>query len=150
MSYSLADLENEIIEKIEEQKQIGAGRINADWVAHAVMESHQDIEGSDRDFHIVCSFRTVRETTRRVMGKYRKTEISIDPQMTLEGFEYLQTHYVVTDTNGDQVMVHVAAMTYEELTSKAQEHEASAKAHAAHANEIYRFRDQKYGERAAA
>jgi hypothetical protein len=144
MAYSLGDLETEITQKIEEQKQIGCGRINADWVAHAVMEAHQNIEGDDRDFHLVCSFRTVRETTRRVMGKYRKNEISIDPQMTMDGFEYLQTHYVVTDSSGDQVMVHVFQMTYQELTEKAEEHEASAKAHAQHARELYRLRDQKF------
>ena len=150
MSYSLNDLETEIVQRIEEEKESGNSRINADWVAHAVMEAHQNIEGADRDFHLVCSFRTVRETTRRVMGKYRKNEISIDPQMTMDGFEYLQTHYVVADMSGDQVMVHVFQMTYEELTAKAEEHEASAKAHAQHARELYRLRDQKFAATEAA
>ena len=150
MSYSLNDLEQEIVRKIEEQKTEQSARINADWVAHAVMKDHADIAGADREFHVVCTFRTVRETTRRVMGKYRKNEVSVDPQMTMEGFEYLQTHYVVADKNGDQVMVHVLSMTFEELIAKAEEHEASANAHSRHAREIRRMAAKLFPSREAA
>ena len=154
MAYSLNDLEIEIIQKIEREKDNGNERIHADWVAHAVMADHPRIEGEDKEFYTVCSYRTVRETTRKVMGKYRKNEIPEEFQMTMEGFEHLQVYYVVTqiDSDGDktQVQVHISAMTYDELTAKAKEHEAFAKSHLSHSREIYRFRDEKFFSEAVA
>lgn len=148
MSYSLTDLEKEIIAKIEAEKGAGNERIVADWVAHAVIADHPNMFGEDREFYAVCTYRTVRESTRRVMSKYRKNEIPDELQMTLEGFEYLQTYYVLTAKGEDgeetQVQVHVSAMTYEELTAKAEEHARAARAHDKHAEEIYRFRDAKF------
>jgi len=155
MSYSLSDLESEIVDTIERERSAGNPGIPADWVAHAVMASHPHITGEDKDFYTVCSYRTVRETTRRVMSKYQKGEAQTDTQMTMEGFEFLQTYYVVTgpkgeDGNGIQVMVHVDAMTYEQLTEKALEHDAFARGHGRHRDEIYRFRDSKFGDVSAA
>ena len=46
-------------------------------------------------------------------------------------------------------VVHVDAMSYEELTAKAVEHDAFAKGHARHRDEIYRFRDSKFAAQAA-
>lgn len=149
--YSLQDLETEIINLIERQKYEGARIIPADWVAQAVMASHPSISGDDSDFYTVCSYRTVRETTRRVMSKYRKNEIETS-QVTLDGFEMLQTHYVIAhkDQHGEdaQVMKHVDEMTYDELTAKAIEHERVGLAHLKHRDELYRFRDSKFNGRA--
>jgi hypothetical protein len=154
MAYSLSDLEKEIISTIEQEKASGNERIPADWVAHAVMAAHPRITGDDKDFYTVCSYRTVREATRKVMGEYRKGEIQLDTQMTMEGFEFLQTYYVIAgpkdeDGQSSQVQVHVDAMSYEELTAKAVEHDAFAKGHARHRDEIYRFRDSKFAAQAA-
>jgi hypothetical protein len=148
-TYTQNDLMREITQKIESEKESGAATIVADWVAHSVMDSHSDIDGADKDFHITCSYKTVRDAVRRVMGNFQKNEIAADPQMTMEGFEYLQTHYVI-DRGGDQVMAHVMSMTYEELTAKAEEHGRQKKAAAKHEQELYRLRDRLFPERAAA
>jgi hypothetical protein len=148
MPYSLADLEIEITNVIEHQKASGNARIPADWVAHAVMAAHPRIGGEDKDFYTICSYRTVRETTRRVMSKYRNGETAGTEQTSLEGFDFLQKYYVVTekDDDGDdqQVQLHVDVMTYEQLTAKALEHHAVGVAHLKHRDEIYRFRDAKF------
>ena len=152
MPYSLSDLEQEITDTIEREKDSGNGAIPADWVAHAVMAAHPQISGEDKDFYTVCSYRTVREATRRVMSKYGRGELE-SPQATLDGFEFLQTHYVVSDTGVDgdviQTMKHIDMLTYEELTAKAVEHEAVGMSHLKHRDEIYRFRDSKFKDMAA-
>jgi hypothetical protein len=154
MSYSLSDLEKEIIKTIEAEKLAGNDRIPADWVAHAVMAAHPRITGEDKDFYTVCSYRTVRESTRKVMSDYRKGEAKHDTQMTMEGFEFLQTYYVIAgqkdeDGQSAQVQVHVNSMTFDELTLKAMEHDSFARGHARHRDEIYRFRDAKFAQRAS-
>ena len=148
MTYSLADLEVEIISVIEREKDAGNVRIPADWVAHAIMAAHPRIVGEDKDFYTICSYRTVREATRRAMSKYRNGEVTEVEQTSLEGFQHLQKYYVITekDEDGDdqQVQVHVDTMTYEQLTAKALEHHAAGVAHLKHRDEIYRFRDAKF------
>jgi len=147
MPYTLTELEREIVAKIELEKASGNQEIVADWVAHSVMAEHREIVGDDSEFHTCCSYRTVRETTRKVMSAYQKGEVKDASQTTLDGFEYLQTHYVITRDIGkhaQQMMVAITALTYDELTVKAGEHYAMQKAHGKHGDEIIRFRDDKF------
>ena len=152
MPYTLSELEREIVAKIEAEKSSGNRAIVADWVAQSVMSEHRHIVGDDSDFHTCCSYRTVRETTRKVMSAYQKGEVKDAAQATLDGFEYLQTHYVITRDTGkhaQQMMVAITELTYEELTAKAGEHYAMQKAHGKHGDEIIRFRDDKFRSLAA-
>jgi hypothetical protein len=87
------------------------------------------------------------------MSKYKKGEAQPDGQLTMEGFEYLQTYYVIENNEKDgeksQSMIHIEQMSYEQLTQKALEHDAFQKAHGRHRDEIYRFRDAKFESKAA-
>lgn len=141
--YSLADLTKEVTDKIESAKASGHTEIVADWIAHSVISDHPDLSGDDTDFYQICSYRTVRETTRAVMGAYDKNELKDSAQQILEGFTKLQTHYVVSRMK-KQCMVHVDAMTFEELKAKANEHYAMQIGHGIHGDEIMRFANDKF------
>ena len=150
MTYSLADLSQEITNLIEGAKADGVKEIVADWIAHGVMKAHPFIEGNDSDFYEVCAYRTVRETTRAVISAYQKGEVPSEHQQILEGYKRAQTHYVVDrgpkKKEKHMVMVHIQSMTYDELTSKAAEHAAMQVAHGEHARELLRFRDDKFSD----
>src|SRR5262245_25447142 len=87
---SEADLIQEI-ESIIESKQCA---IRTAWLANVVMSRHPNIDGTDRDFYILCGWAHVKTAIRQVVSKYKRSaEEEPDRQLVMPGFERLQRRY---------------------------------------------------------
>jgi hypothetical protein len=139
--YKISDLEGEILEKLDVLEALHPDQdIPASWIAQAVMADHGLRAEADPDgFHHCCSFRTVREYTRRVISQYDgKPTLTPDAQIVMPGYERLQTHYVV-DRGGEQTMVRVDRLTSQERRNKAAELRAMGAGCYQHAEELDRY-----------
>jgi len=139
--YKISELEGEILDKLDElQRKFPDQDIPALWIANSVMSDHGLIAEADPDgFHHTCSFRTVREYTRRVVSRYDGSPTATpDPQIVLPGFERLQTHYLI-DRDGEQTMVRVDRLSSAERRAKAAELRAMGAGCYQHAEELDRY-----------
>lgn len=137
--YSQTQLQAEISAKIELLKRENAAHLSPVWITQAVMADHADIHGEDANFHLCCSRLAVRkEATRSV----NKTESPVDPnpQLTLEGFDYLQKYYVV-GKGDERVGVRIDLLSDAQLDQKADEYAAMGNTCFAHAAEIRRYKE---------
>lgn len=126
-----------------ERKMRSHEAIRANWVAHSIINSHSGglIEGDHKDFWNHCGYHTVRDLVRRCINQ--KLEGSVDEsaqdkQLVMEGFDHLQTYYMV-ERDGEQTGVPVEHLTEEEVLIKAAHYRSMGAACYAHADELHRY-----------
>lgn len=136
--YSMAELKNEIGAKIEWLRENNGPELHPNWIAKAIMDDHSDIQGTDADFHLCCSYAIVR---KEVTQQINQTET--DPKVTqlaLDGFAHLQ-HYYVIERSGERLAVRVDNLTDTELDGKAGEYDSMGRTCLEHADEIRRYKE---------
>ena len=138
--YSLSDLKQEIEQTIHAMES--QSRLHPEWITQAVMSKHSDVDGDDCDFYQCCARAEVRTQVRKRLSKYKAdTDMAVDRQIVLEGFERLQKRYLVSE-NGEQVAIRIQDMTDAQLQAKADEYRAMGAGCFQHADEIDRYRAQ--------
>lgn len=118
------------------------------FIAHAICAAHAHglVDDDQALFWQHCGYREVRrEVTRCINGRAGDGAKTEGIQMILPGYEYVQTHYVVTRANED-IGVPVGDMTDAEIDSKITLYRTMARSCQAHADELARYK----GARAAA
>ena len=144
MSYE-TQLRAEIHQKIDESIKANT-RIVASWITHEICEDHRcglSEIGVDSDYWQWCGYRTTREYVRRCISK-RINDIpeDDDPQLKLDGFDHVQTHYLVK-RGGEDIGVPIEEMTIDEIASKASHYKAMGAACFDHADELLRYIEVK-------
>ena len=135
--YSMRDLTTEIEQVLEEMK--GNSVWNPQWVTQAIINKHDDIDGSDKDFYTIIGRAQVYEQVRKRIGRYKlKPELKPDRQLVLRGFERLQERYVF-EVDGESVAIRVQDMTSEQRRAKAAELRAMGAGCYQHADELDRY-----------
>ncbi len=116
-------------------EKLGNGEIvGVKWLANEMIQRKPDIQGDDCDFYIGCAHGHLSRIIKKVIGKYEPTEAH-DEQLTLDGFERLQTGYPV-ERDGERVLVPTPQCTDEELLTRASEHREMARGNMRHAQEL--------------
>jgi len=140
--YSFSDAQREIVAKIQWLIENNGSVLHPEFIAHAVVGDHPDVNGEDADFYKCCSFAKIRDEVRQQVNRMKiateKQEGS--EQLVMPGFDYLQQRYFV-DRDNEPCIVRIEEMTDDELEAKAQEREAMGRACFAHADELRRYRD---------
>lgn len=141
MAYNLGDLQSEIEHKIESLKAKRPAQMPPDWITHAILADHPDVEGADADFYRCCSHVTVRKLVREQLNRTDAAAATAkSPQLVLEGFEHLQHYYMVTRKR-EQISVRIDLCTDEEIEAKIREYESMGRACLSHADELRRYLD---------
>jgi hypothetical protein len=132
------------IKAVMQQVQDEVGRPDVLLITQRVLQNHPSISGPDRDFYICCAYRAVRHEVRERANQFPSGPRVHPSQITLEGFEHLQSFYQVSRPNGIAT-VAIDEMTDDELEEKAREYEAMGRACMEHADELRRYRDLRGG-----
>lgn len=121
------------------------GRVwKATWIAHEVCENHKDELIGEAEFSRYNIYENVRSEVTRTINKFAGDKpVKEDNQLTLEGFDFVQTHYVVTRNNED-IGVPVYQMEPAEIDAKVSLYRKMGDACHAHADELVRFKDQQF------
>jgi hypothetical protein len=140
--YVFAKVRQEIRELLNAMLERGDTEFCATRIAHAIMAAHPKCDGDDADFHLCCSYEGIRDEVRDQLNKLKHPT----PQLTLEGFQYLQRLYDI-ERGGEQMHVPIEAMTDDELEAKAKEHYARGATEYAHGDELMRYRELRHGDK---
>ncbi len=135
--YSFAELQREI-SKVIDQKRALKEKLHPSWITTAIMESHSDITGVDADFHKCCSRVSIRKEVTQQVNRIDADPANPSQQLILDGFDHLQSYYVV-ERDGELVGVPVDEVSNAELLRKADEYDAMGRACMKHADEIRRY-----------
>ncbi len=144
---TIGDLFNEVRDFVEKKLHQGLV-VRTQFLALEIMGKHPLGDGSDTDFYQLCAVETLRVQCRKVLSSFKvSTELpDEDEQMILPGYERLQWGYMLVREK-ESVVVPTDQITYAELTAKADEYYKAAKGQEEHAEELLRYRDEKFGER---
>lgn len=147
MEYSQEQLTNEVQSMFDEF--VAAGRsIHVDWLANTVMDKHRDVHGTDKDFYVLCAWHHVKTSIRQVVRKSKPNEesgLSSIPQLSLPGFERIQTHYHV-ERDGEICLIRIDELSDQEIELKVEEYERMAEGCRLHAAELRRYKAQRRHE----
>lgn len=122
----------------------------ADWLVHAIVGGHDEIEGPDAEWHAVTAFMAIRSEVRHSLHlcaespprMRRAAGQDFDDEAQGELFDRLQPAYLVK--RGKQMwLVPLSKMTDEELTAKADEYDRFGRGAMQHANQLRRYRDTR-------
>lgn len=137
--YTMKDMKTEIQAKVQTLRINRDVVLHPDWITQDVMIDHADITGDDAEFHRVCSRQTVREEVTKQINKIERLDADRSQlSFQIEGFEHLQSHYVI-ERKSELVGVPIDDASDEELLCKASEYDSMSTALAAHAAEIRRY-----------
>jgi len=142
--------QKELIDEIEELllARIESGLItDPATLAQEVMGEHSDLRGSDSDFYELCAWNHVRVCIRVVLRDHKLTGLNPSKQLLLPGCEHVQKAYCV-ELDEEPRIIPIEKMTPEQLRTKALELRQMAAGCYKHADELDRFRVQKFGENA--
>lgn len=115
----------------------------ASWIVQGIVSAHGDIQGTDKDFYVLCAFGHVRTAVREVFRRYRVApDEEPDPQLIMPGFERLQKRYLV-ERDGDQIAVPIEQLTDQEIDEKIAELERMAAGCKCHAEELRRYKGSR-------
>lgn len=127
------------------------------WIAHAICNDHKAGLAKAEDdpktkkaarqkhnveFWMHGGYRTVRrEAGTYITKKYggEGTGTAEHRQLTLPGYEYVQTHYVV-ERDGDEIAVPAHELSDDEIDARISTFKAYGAAYLAHADELKRFK----------
>jgi hypothetical protein len=142
-----ADLKAEVSELI--LSGIEAGQVMpAGWITEAIMEKHPipvKVLGDHHDFYTLCGFAHVRDTVRQCLRAYKDdTSQEIPEQLKLPGYDDLQKAYLI-ERDEEQMIVPITQCTEEELNAKIAEYRRMAEGCLHHADELVRYRKEKFG-----
>ena len=135
MAYSRNDLRNEINQIVEAALANNQPVIVA-WLVQSVLAAHP--EPGLSEFSAFARFVFVNDEADRCVRRFKEPEPGELDEMTLPGFKRLQKAYRI-ERDGDSMIVPIEAMTDAELEARAAEHDAMARGHRRHANEIRRY-----------
>ena len=123
--------------------KIAAGQlVNQTWTVTEILNRHDDIEGSDKDFYLVAARHWVNGEVKSAIGKYEPTTSSENDQLVLDGFEYLQKAYPLL-RGAVRVLVPINQITNAEWDAKEKEYERMGDGCYAHAREIRDYRSSR-------
>lgn len=115
-----------------------------EWLVQAILSHHEDINGSDVDWYLLCARGHLVTTVRKMLRPYTSDAEHIDdPQIVLPGFIRLQKGYIV-ERDGDRVLVKTqrGRITPAELRQKAKEYRRIGTGCYEHANELDRLAEE--------
>jgi hypothetical protein len=129
-------MHDEIIQILNEYKD-NKMDWNASKIANQIVTTHKEEIVSDW-----IRF-NVYNNVRAVVGKYISMtcnkEIDSDViQLTLDGFEFLQSVYLVKRDN-ESIGIHIDDLTDEEIMQKVKQYNKAAEGYKRHAKELLRF-----------
>lgn len=116
-----------------------------EWITHSICSAKNAglADNEEADFWRHGGYSTCRLLVTKLINKRAgdSADRTIQKQISLPGFdrEYLQDYYVVC-RNGDDAAVCVLDMSDDEIDAKAELHTKLKEAHAAHADELIRFK----------
>ena len=125
---------------------IEAGRVApASWLTQEVVSSWDSLAESQGHggHYILCAYEHVRAVVRKVVQRYKTTEDETDLQLLLPGNERLQKAYLI-NRDSEQSVVPIDQMSASEIDAKATELRAMAAGCLKHAEELERYRDERF------
>lgn len=109
----------------------------------AVISRHEQVEGEDKDFYLLCAWGHVRVVVRQVLRRYKgEPEVELDQQIVMPGFKRLQRGYLV-ERGKESMLVPTDQLKNEELDAKAKEYDQMAEGCRLHALELRRYMMQR-------
>jgi hypothetical protein len=133
---------NASIEKMVSDKIQNGQPVAMSWVTQEIIEAHNDIEGPDTEFYIVCARHYISDQVKRQIKKYEPSDSASDAQLIMEGFEHLQKAYPV-ERDDERVIMPIDMMTDEEVEKRAEEYKAMAAGCLNHAKELIQYLEQR-------
>jgi hypothetical protein len=131
---------SQLASDIEQVMQSMEGRLHPEWITQAVCDLHKDVHGADAIFWTVTGRAEIRERVRSAINRFKlKATVEPDRQIVLEGFERLQTHYLVQE-DGEQVAIPIEEMTDKQWDWKEREFALMSQGISQHLAEIRRYR----------
>jgi hypothetical protein len=143
--YSFTDLQREIGAKIESLVEQHGSELHPDWITHAILSDHPDVQGVDADFYTCCSRVSIRKEVREQINKIDSPDSKTNKQLSLDGFEHLQQFYVVRRDN-EQVAVRIDNLTDTEIDLKAREYDSMGRTLLQHSDELLRYKELRRAE----
>lgn len=132
---------NQELDRLQAERQTWV----PEWITHTICEAHNGglADNDEADFWRHGGYGMCRLQVTKIINKRAgdNAERDVSKQISLPGFdrEHLQDYYVVK-RNGDDVAICIIDMTDDEIDTKAEMHLRLKEAHAAHADELIRFK----------
>lgn len=139
-------LQHEISEKIDAMAATDV-KLHPSWISHAICQDHElglAPESEDADFWRHAGHRTVRAEVGQYLRKLYgiSAEGAAERQLTLDGFDHIQTRYIV-NREGDEVAIPTPELTDGELDGIEARLRAMSDALGVHADEIARYKRER-------
>ena len=136
--YSERDLKIEVETLVNEMLAAGR-RVPQNNIILATMANHEQIEGYDKDFYVICARNYIRKVVSDVLRKYDVSQTNEDNlQLRFEGMEYLQLAYRIRH-KGNIIIVPTLKLTHEERVAKRDELYKLSESAQKHAKEMKLF-----------
>ncbi len=104
-----------------------------------IIDAHDKINGEDADWYRNCVYDRIRDLVRNAIRSFKGVpKKSLDPQMILPGYEYVQRAYSITRDDVEQG-VPVDMLTDEEAKDKSIELRRMGIGCISHAEELDRY-----------
>jgi len=142
--------QSDLLHEVQEIIELGlkSGQVMpAAVITQSIVNDHDEIVGADRDFYLLCAYHHVRNSVRAVLRDYRGSAEHTPAQLKLDGYEYLQKAYLIERGLGQETeptVVPITQCTDAELALKAREYRAMADGCNHHADELDRYRQQRF------
>lgn len=150
MNYSITDLTNEINEIVNAIPDTVPS--DPRWISQTVINRHPDIQGSDKDFYLLTSFKGIRKEVTTAINKFKlDPENEREPkqlEFLMPGYKRVQRKYLV-EIDGEQIAVPVADLTDDQIELKIKELESMSFGCIEHADELRRYRNSRNRNNAA-
>jgi hypothetical protein len=114
-------------------------------LAEKIMEHHPLPRNGDVDFYELCAWNHVRYSIRVVLRDHKLTGQEPSKQLLLPGCAHVQKAYCV-EIDEEPRIIPINKMSREQLVRKSAELRAMAAGCIKHADELDRYRIQKFGE----
>jgi len=144
MSKEQTFLTGEISAKVEKYASMKM-TMNPAVIAREICEDHAHELADDSEFWEVCGFQFTKQNVANYLRKNfdNQDKQAETNQLVIEGFEYLQSHYIV-EKDGDPEAVHISDLTYDQIKFISNRMKRKAKGLLIHAREL-----EKYAEKMA-
>lgn len=129
-----------ILDQLTDQNKVW----KATWITHEICENHKHELSGDAEFSRFNIYENVRGEVTKTINKFAGDKpAKEDNQLPLEGFDYVQSHYVIT-RDGEDVGLPVYQMEADEIDAKVSLYRKMGNTCHAHADELVRFKDQQF------
>jgi hypothetical protein len=136
--YSEKDLKEEVHIIINEMLADGQ-RVPQNYVISSIMANHEQIEGKDKDFYVICARNHIRKVVFDVLRTYDVSETNEDNlQFTFPGMKHLMSAYRIQD-KGESIVVPLLKLTHEERVAKRDQLYKLAESTKEHGDEMKLF-----------